>query len=587
MSAVPAELASDGRGGRFALPVRARGIVPFGACAVVVGGLGAESGGYYPTAWGAATVGALAVASGAAVRANGVRAHGSFFGLFVGFAAWVALETMRPGAATRGVPELERDLVYLAVAWAGLQLLRRETVAAALAGVASAVCALVLDGLVHILSPVHIAADAYEGRLLFRPLGYANACGILAAMGAVIALGAAARSRAAAAALVPLTLALALSGSRGAVLALLLGLAAVAGLHPQRRELAGTALVVLPVPAAIAVFALRSHVTDVDVSSSVVARDCVIVGAAACVAVVLQAVLAAKRFRIVVPVGPVAVAAVAAAAAAVAGAALGLGDRTAYWRVAWLDVRSHPLLGSGPGTFAREWLAHRPVPTGALNAHNLYLETLAELGPLGLALLAATLAVPLVVVVVRRRSPIAAVAAGAYTTFLAHAAVDWDWQMPAVAIAGLLCGICALRAAAGDERPSRRTLRPALALTSVVALAVAAAGIGNAELSAAARGRSAEAARTAAALQPWSAVPQRLLAEFALARGDRAQARRLLSAALRRDPTDAGSWYDLALAGMPAQREAAAARLAQLDPFAVSRRAVAGGSPSPAASPRR
>ena len=586
MSAVPAEIASEGRGGRFALPVRGRGIAPFGACAVVVGALGAESGGYYPTAWGIATVAALAVAAGAAVRAGGVRVHGSFLGLFVGFAAWVALETMRPGAATRAVPELERDLVYVAVAWAGLQLIRRETVAAAVAGVAAAVCALVLDGLAHVLSPVHIAADAYEGRLLFRPLGYANACGILAAMGVVIALGAAARSRAAAISLVPLTLALALSGSRGAVLALFLGLAAVVGLHPQRRELAGTALVLLPVPAAIAVFALRSHVTDVDVSSSVVARDCVIVGTAACVAVVLQAVLASQRFRIVVPVGPVAVAAVAIAAAAVAGAALGLGDRTAYWRVAWLDVRSHPLLGSGPGTFAREWLAHRPVPTGALNAHNLYLETLAELGPLGLALLVATLAVPLVVVV-RCRSPIAAVAAGAYTTFLAHAAVDWDWQMPAVTIAGLLCGICALRAAAGDERPSPRTLRPTLALASVVALAVAAAGVGNAELAAAARGRSGEAARTAAALQPWSAVPRRLLAELALARGDRAQARRLLAAALRRDPADAGSWYDLVLAGTPAQREAAAARLAQLDPLAVSRRAVAGGSPSPAASPRR
>jgi hypothetical protein len=586
MSAVPAEIACDGRGGRFALPFRARGIAAFGACAVVVGALGAESGGYYPTAWGIVTVGALAVAAGAAVRAGGVRAHGSFLGLFVGFAAWVALETMRPGAATRGVPELERDLVYVAVAWAGLQLLRGETVAAALAGVASAVCALVLDGLIHVLSPVHIGADTYEGRLLFRPLGYANACGVLAAMGVVLALGAAARSRAAAIALVPLTLALALSGSRGAVLALLLGLAAVAGLHPQRRELAGTALVLLPVPAAIAMFALRSHVTDVDVSSSVVARDCVIVGAAAGVAVVLQAVLAAQRLRIVVPVGPVAVAAVAIAAAAVAGAALGVGDRTAYWRVAWLDARSHPLLGSGPGTFAREWLAHRPVPTGALNAHNLYLETLAELGPLGLALLVATLAVPLVVVV-RRRSPIAAVAAGAYTTFLAHAAVDWDWQMPAVTIAGLLCGICALRAAARDERPSPRAQRPALALTSLVALAVAAAGVGNAELSAAARGGSGEAARTAAALQPWSAVPRRLLAELALARGDRAQARRLLAAALRRDPTDAGSWYDLVLAGTPAQREAAAARLAQLDPLAVSRRAVAGGSPSPAASPRR
>lgn len=584
MSAVPAEIASAGRGGRLALPVG--GLAPATACATVVAALGVESGGYYPTAWGIATVAALAVAAGAAVRAGGVRAHGWVLGLFGGFVAWVALEAMRSGAATRGVPELERDVLYLAVAWAGLQLLRRETVAAALAGLATAICALVLDGLFHVLSPVHIAADAYEGRLLFRPLGYANACGALAAIGVVLALGAAARSRPAAVALVPLVLAVALSGSRGAVLALLVGIAATASLHPERGELAGVGLVLLPVPTALAAFALRSHVTDVDASSAVVARDCIIVAAAACVAVALQAVFASRRRRILIPVGPVAVAAVAIAAAAVGGAALGLGDRSAYWHVAWLDARTHPLLGSGPGTFAREWLAHRTVPTGALNAHNLYLESLAELGPLGLTLLVAALAIPLVVVV-RRRSPLAAVAAGAYTTFLAHAAVDWDWQMPAVTITGLLCGVCALRAASADERPSPRALRPALALASVLALAVAAAGVGNAELSAAARGRSADAGRTAATLQPWSAAPRRLLAELALARGDRPQARRLLEAALRRDPTDAGAWYDLVLAGTPNQRAAAAARLAQLDPLDVSRRAVAGGSSSPAASRRR
>jgi O-antigen ligase/polysaccharide polymerase Wzy-like membrane protein len=586
MSAVPAEIASDGRGGRFALPVRARGGAAFAACATVVAALGVESGGYYPTAWGITTVAALAIAAVAAVRTGGVRAHGPFLAVFAASTAWVALETTRAGAATQGVPEVERDILYLAVAWAALELLHRRTGAAALAGVGSAICALVLDGLFHLLLPLHIAADAYEGRLLFRPLGYANACGALAAIGVVIALGAAARSRAAAIALVPLVLGLALSGSRGAALALLVGLAAAAALHPERGRLAGSALALLPVPAALALFALRSHVTDVSVSSAVVAHDCVVVAAATCIAVGVQAVLAVRLRRILVPVGPVAVAAVALAAAAVAGAALRLGDRSAYWHVAWLDVRSHPLLGSGPGTFAREWLAHRTVPTGALNAHNLYLETLAELGPLGLALLVVTLAVPLVLVV-RRRSPLAAVAAGAYATFLAHAAVDWDWQMPAVTVAGLLCGICALRTASADERPSPRALRPALALAAVVALAVAAAGIGNAELSAAARGRSAEAARAAAALQPWSAAPRRLLGELALARGDRAQARRFLAAAIVRDPDDAASWYDLVLAGTPAQREAAAARLAQLDPLAVSRRVVARGSSSPRASRRR
>jgi O-antigen ligase len=550
-----------------------------------VAGLGVESGGYYPTAWAVTTVAALAVGAVAAVRSNGVRAHGVFLGGFAAFVAWVALETTRPGAATLGVPAIERDVLYLAVAWAGLQLIRRDTVVAALTGVAGAICALVLDGLSHLLLPGHITADAYEGRLLFLPLGYANACGILAAVGVVLALCAAARSRPAAVALVPLMLGLASSGSRGAALALLVGLAAVAALHPQRRELTGSALVLLPVPIALAVFALRSHVGDSHASSAVVARDCVVVAAATGVALVVQAVVASRRRPLRIGAGAVGAIGIGLVLAA-AGASLGLGDRASYWHVAWLEARAHPLLGSGPGTFARAWLAHRTTPTGALNAHNLYLETLAELGPVGLALLLGTLAVPLVVAA-RRRSPVAAAAAAAYATFLAHAALDWDWQMPAVTIAGLLCGICALGAASPDAQGSSRALRPTLALASLLALVVATAGVGNAELAAAARARSGDAARAAAALQPWSAEPQRLLAELAFARGDRARARRLIAAALRRDPRNARSWYDLVLVGTPAQRRAAVARLARLDPLAVSARAVAGGSPSPRASRRR
>jgi hypothetical protein len=579
MSAVPAEIAPRGRGGRIALPVRADAAAAL-ATAVAVAALGVAAGGYYPTAWSVATVAALTVGVVTAMRSGRVATSPLLLGL-IAFTGWVAVESARAGAATRGLLELERDVLYVAVAWSALQVIRTRTAASALTGVLSATCMLTLDGLYRLLLPFHISADAFEGRLLFRPLGYANASGVVAAIGVVLALGAAARSRLAAVALVPLMLGLALSESRGAALALAAGLAAAATLHPQRGELAGTALVLLPVPTALAAFALRSHVTSTDVSSSVVARDCVVVAAAACVAAIVQALLAARLRRFAVPTAAAAAVAVTAFVAAVAVTALRLGDRAAYWHVAWLDARAHPWLGSGPGTFARAWLANRSIDAGALNAHNLYLETLAELGPLGLALLVAALATPLFVAV-RRRSPLAAVAAGGYVTFLAHAAVDWDWQMPAVTIAGFLCGICALRAASPVERLSTRALRPALALASVLALGVAAAGVGNAELSAAARTGDASAARRAAALQPWSAEPQRLLAELALAGGRPAEARGLLLAALRRDPADATAWYDLVLAGTPAQRRTAAARYAQLDPLAVRvRRVRAAGAGSP------
>jgi len=140
--------------------------------------------------------------------------------------------------------------------------------------------------------------------------------------------------------------------------------------------------------------------------------------------------------------------------------------------------------------------------------------------------------------------------------------------MPAVTTAGILCGVCALRASGGDGMTSRRAVRPAIAIAGVLALAAAAAGIGNAALAGAARG-DARDARLAVRMQPWSAQPQRLLAELLVARGRRETGRRLLEHALRLDPADAAAWYDLVLTGTPAERVAAVRRLARLDPLAV------------------
>ncbi len=53
------------------------------------------------------------------------------------------------------------------------------------------------------------------------------------------------------------------------------------------------------------------------------------------------------------------------------------------------DYRAHAALGSGAGTFERWWLADRDVALKVRDAHSLYLETLAELGPFGLAALLA------------------------------------------------------------------------------------------------------------------------------------------------------------------------------------------------------
>ena len=566
MSAAHADVALPSRGGRFALPDSLRAAPALAAPGAVVFLLGLEHGGYYATAWSAATVGALATGTLVVVRRRAVRLAVPILLPFAAFVAWIGVEALRPTAATLAVPELERALLYLAVVWAALQLVDERNVAVVLGGVLAATVALLADGLAHVLFPLHITADGFEGRLLFLPLGYANACGAIAAMAVMLSLDAPRARTAAATALVPAAVALALTESKGAVLALAVGLVATTVLHPHRGAYVGRTLVVLPLPAVAALFAARSHVDDANVASAVVARDCIVVAAATCLAAGVQ-FLVVRRVRLTAPPRAAALAMVVVLSGAIAAATKGFADRSAYWHVAWRDALAHPLVGSGAGTFAREWLAHRTTATGALNAHSLYLETLAELGPFGLLLLLGALAAPLVIAA-RHRSPLAAVAAGGYATFLAHAAVDWDWQMPAVACAGLLCGVCALRAAGGDGRSPRRAVRPAIAIAAVIALAAAAAGIGNAALAAGARG-DAHDARLAARMQPWSAQPKRLFAELLIAGGRREDARDLLAQALRLDPGDAASWYDLVLTGTPAERAAAVRHLARLDPLAV------------------
>jgi O-antigen ligase len=136
--------------------------------------------------------------------------------------------------------------------------------------------------------------------------------------------------------------------------------------------------------------------------------------------------------------------------------------------------------GTGAGTFALAWARSGLAETrgGALDAHSLYLETLAELGLVGLAVLLVFLVLPLAHRSLRTGT--APVAAGAYVVFLVHAGLDWDWEMPAVVLAGLCCGAAAL--ASGEERTSSITARGRTAL-ALVALSLGVLSIAGARSS--------------------------------------------------------------------------------------------------------
>ena len=192
--------------------------------------------------------------------------------------------------------------------------------------------------------------------------------------------------------------------------------------------------------------------------------------------------------------------------------------RADLWRLAWEDAKKHRLLGAGSGTYERYFLAHQPEGVGRVrDAHGLYIETLAELGPLGLALLLAALLLPLSVLARARGHPLIPGAVGGYFAYLVHTGVDWDWELPAVTLAGLFCGT-AILLAARSSRPSS-SLAPFVRWTAVgviVAVCVAAAiGLaGNTALSRSDSARrhndwieAAEQARLARSWMPWSPSP--------------------------------------------------------------------------------
>jgi O-antigen ligase len=269
-----------------------------------------------------------------------------------------------------------------------------------------------------------------------------------------------------------------------------------------------------------------------------------------------------------------AVLAAGACALGVAGVAQS-NERSAYWRVAVEGAAERPLLGSGAGTWVRIWLAERDEALLARDAHGLYVETLSELGPVGLALVLAALLAPLLAAARARERPFVPAAAGAYAAFVLHAGVDWDLELTAIPVAGLACGAFLLGAAGG--RTVRVPRGAALAGLAAVALLAAAGLPGNSFVSASARalrsGDPAAAERraeTASRLAPWSAEARRLRGEAQRALGDPVAAAASFREGLELDAGDVELWLALARVESGEGRRRALERARRLNPLGVA-----------------
>jgi len=196
----------------------------------------------------------------------------------------------------------------------------------------------------------------------------------------------------------------------------------------------------------------------------------------------------------------------AALGAAVALRAASDQPRSSYYHTAWNEYRAHPVLGSGAGTFGHYWTISGLEAKwgGALDAHSLYLETLAEVGPVGLALLLAFLLYPLRWAAVRREQPWVPAATGATVAFLVHAGLDWDWELPAVVVAGLACAAGIAVDDEGPAAPLPRLARTA-ALAAVLLLGAAAIAGARSATRPSAAPDTAEAPRDGASAEELSA----------------------------------------------------------------------------------
>jgi O-antigen ligase len=140
-------------------------------------------------------------------------------------------------------------------------------------------------------------------------------------------------------------------------------------------------------------------------------------------------------------------------------------NRYAYWRVALADgFARHPLNGVGAGGFAATWLRYRTIPERVRVPHSLYVETLAELGLVGFALLivffggvSAAAQRAYKTDPTRAAGPIAAL-----VTFAAHTAVDWDWEMPALTLVAIALAGMLIAAADPPQKDREHDLNPAV-----------------------------------------------------------------------------------------------------------------------------
>ena len=575
---------------RHRLDLRALGAWTLGAALVVY--LGLRGGGYDPLVRGEVGIAVWwIVLVGAAVGVLPLaclhRSAWVAIGLLGVFVVWTGIGLTWTISSERTAAELGRVSMYGGVLVLACAVLNRRTARHGLNGVATGIAAIGCFSLASRLWPSSFPANdvaaflGTQGTALNYPINYSDGLGSFLAMGlpVLLAVGATARTiagRALAVAAVPiLVLGIVLSQSRGGALALVVGLVAFYLLAPDRLPKLASGLTALAGSAILVAAAMGRHAVRDGLTTPVAHHQAhqllaLTLLTVAGVALVQAAIALAHRhterprwlvvprrravITAVVALGVVVVVAVAAGlpghvqdkwaefklADSTGGPTATLFDRLSnlsgsrryqYWTAAGHAFHSEPLHGIGPGTFEFYWLEHGRPYEFVRNAHSLYMETLAELGLVGLLLLVAALGFlvvgPARAAVSARGDPllrvVAAGAAGGVVAFLGGAAFNWTWQIAVLPVAAMILGAVGL--AAGRPAPLRleatelaaplasRITLAALAVGALVAIAIPMAStIALRDSQADARTADLSGAlrrvNTAVRLQPYAATPR-------------------------------------------------------------------------------
>jgi O-antigen ligase len=608
-------------------------LVPAAVAAATVVLLVRDQGGYFAPSWGwsaLALFGVVVTWLVASGRTDAGRPDVVFLVALLALTLWVGLSIAWSVNRAQSVLELERALVLLSGCAAFLVLARRRgfdaVLPALLLGI-TGICAYSLSARVAPAAGSFHPDQPVTGYRLFEPVGYWNGLGLFAVLGILLALGLVTEPTArielrilASISLTVLPVTLFFTFSRGAWLALVMGLIAALASSPHRLRLIAETAVFAVLPAVSVILAWRAGALthqSATLAAATRAGHRLALELLVLALATIPVVFLVRRLEKTIRVGATTrrVAAVAGAAVVLAGLAVGIargggpvsivshayhsfadpvppreqGDLTSrlaslngngrarMWEVAIDSLHGRGwAIGSGAGSFERNWDGSKRADEVVRDAHGLYVETLSELGAIGLLLLVAVLATPLVVGLRRRRTtPLVPAVAGAYAAFLIHLAVDWDWELSGVALTGLFVGCLLLVAHRdGGERLLGLPLRTAGTAVGIAAAAFAFVGlVGNTALARAQTANrdhrsaaAAAAATTAHRWMFWSPAPLLALGTARFERGDTGGARASFREAISLDPDNWQSWLDLAASVHGSARRHAVARARELYP---------------------